>query len=90
MDKKTKVLFCNLAAISLSTAATAAPSWAKKGDKIEKCAGIVQKGKNDCGANGHSCAGMAKKDFDPNEWVYVRHGDCAKIKPKVLKVITVK
>ncbi|MCO5143165.1 MAG: DUF2282 domain-containing protein [Oligoflexia bacterium] len=45
----------------------------------EKCAGIVKKGMNDCGANGHACAGKAKKDNDPNEWITVSKGTCAKI-----------
>ncbi len=49
----------------------------KKG--MEKCAGIVKAGMNDCGANGHSCAGQAAKDNDPNEWVYVPKGTCEKI-----------
>ena len=34
---------------------------------MEKCAGVVKAGKNDCAANGHSCAGMAKKNSDANE-----------------------
>ncbi len=50
---------------------------AKKG--FEKCAGIVKAGHNDCGANGHSCAGQAKMDNDANEWVYLPEGTCDKI-----------
>lgn len=46
---------------------------------MEKCAGIVKAGKNDCAANGHSCAGMAKKDADKNEWVKVPAGTCNKL-----------
>ena len=70
--------------------AQAAPSWAKKGDKLEKCAGVVKKGKNDCGANGHSCGGQAKKDNDPNEWVYMPEGLCEKITGgKVVKTLKV-
>ncbi len=47
----------------------------------EKCAGIAKSGSNDCGAldGSHGCAGQAKKDGDPNEWVYVPKGTCAKI-----------
>jgi len=47
----------------------------------EKCGGIAKQGKNDCGAlNGkHGCSGMASADNDPNEWVYVPQGTCAKI-----------
>ncbi len=46
---------------------------------MEKCAGIVKQGMNDCGANGHDCAGKAAVDSDPNEWIYVPEGTCEKI-----------
>ncbi len=59
--------------------AEAAPKWAKKGDTIVKCRGIAKAGANDCGANGHDCAGYAKKDNDPKEWMYVPQGVCKKI-----------
>jgi len=45
----------------------------------EKCSGIVKKGKNDCGANGHSCGGKAATDGDKNEWIYMPKGLCEKI-----------
>ena len=69
---------------------SAAPKWAKKGDTIVKCKGIAKKGMNDCGANGHGCAGQAKKDNDPNEWVYMPDGLCEKVGGKVLKKKKVK
>lgn len=50
---------------------------AKEG--FEKCAGIVKKGMNDCGAKGHSCSGKSVKDGDPDEWIYVPEGTCEKI-----------
>ena len=51
------------------------------GEVIVKCAGIAKKGKNHCGANGHACNGLSAKDpkikdFDKNEWVYVRKEVC--------------
>ncbi|NER24302.1 MAG: DUF2282 domain-containing protein [Symploca sp. SIO1C2] len=46
---------------------------------MEKCAGIVKAGMNDCGANDHSCSGGAEKDGDANEWIYVPEGTCEKI-----------
>lgn len=46
---------------------------------MEKCYGIVKKGMNQCGANGHSCEGQAAVDGDPNEWIYVPEGTCNKI-----------
>lgn len=45
----------------------------------EKCYGIAKAGKNDCGANGHSCAGQAVKDGDGKEWIKVPKGTCEKI-----------
>lgn len=56
-----------------------APKWAKKGSTVVKCKGIVKKGQNDCGANGHACSGKAAKDNDPNEWIYLPEGVCEKI-----------
>ena len=51
------------------------------GEIIVKCAGIVKKGKNHCGANGHKCSGLSAenpdiKDFDKNEWIYLRKEVC--------------
>ncbi|NEP14014.1 MAG: DUF2282 domain-containing protein [Symploca sp. SIO2C1] len=46
---------------------------------MEKCAGIARKGMNDCGTSQHDCAGLAKEDSDPEEWVYVPEGTCKKI-----------
>ena len=80
MNKKTLgLLSFTGAAMMAATVSAMTPDWAAKGSTIEKCAGVAAKGKNDCGANDHSCAGHAKKDNDPNEWVYVPAGVCAKI-----------
>ena len=65
-----------LVAAGLATAGSTA--LAAKGDN-EKCAGIVKAGKNDCSTAGHSCAGEAKTDGGPDEWVYVPKGTCEKI-----------
>lgn len=52
---------------------------------FEKCQGIAKAGMNDCGANGHTCAGKAEVDGDKNEWVYVPEGTCEKIVGGVVK-----
>ncbi|MBY5990615.1 DUF2282 domain-containing protein [Ferrimonas balearica] len=54
----------------------------------EKCAGVAKKGMNDCGSldGSHGCAGQAKMDNDPNEWVYVPEGTCKKLGGTVAKV----
>ena len=64
----------SLLSMSLSTTAVAG----EKADK-EKCYGVAEAGKNDCAANGHSCAGQAKVDNDPTEWKYVPKGECEKM-----------
>lgn len=69
----TGVLAVGIAAVANNQEASAG----KPG--MEKCAGIVKAGKNDCAANDHSCGGMAEKDSDPNEWIYVPEGTCSKI-----------
>jgi uncharacterized membrane protein len=61
-----------LAAGTMGTA-VAADAAAK-----DKCYGVAMAGKNDCASNGHSCAGQAKKDKDPNEWKHMSADDCAK------------
>ena len=46
---------------------------------MEKCMGIVNTGKNDCGTSKHACAGQATTDADAEEWVYLPTGICEKI-----------
>ncbi len=52
---------------------------------FEKCQGIAKMAKNDCGTSKHACAGMATVDNDPEEWVYVPDGTCAKIAGGTIK-----
>jgi len=46
---------------------------------MEKCAGIVKAGLNDCGTSEHDCAGMSTVDAHPEEWIHVPQGTCQKI-----------
>lgn len=62
-----------LAIIASSTAMMTSPAQALV---EEKCYGIAKKALNDCGANGHACAGQARVDNDPEEWIYVPQGTC--------------
>ena len=64
----------SLMAVSVNPAHAAEPAKDK-----EKCYGIAKAGKNDCAANGHSCAGQSKVDNDPTEWKFVPKGDCEKL-----------
>ncbi len=52
---------------------------------MEKCAGIVKAGLNDCGTSKHDCSGKATVDGDPEEWIYVPAGTCEKIMGATLK-----
>ena len=48
--------------------------------QFERCFGVNASGKNDCGARGvHACAGESKTANDPQSWIYVPTGTCAKI-----------
>ena len=72
--------------------ASSFPSTVKNpvvGEIIVKCAGIVKKGQNHCGANGHDCTALSAKDpkikdFDPNEWIYVRKEVCEATPGKII------
>ena len=65
-----------LVLLGLGTSANLAV--AAKGD-TEKCAGIAKAGGNDCGTSKSACAGSSKVDRDPEAWVLVPKGTCAKI-----------
>jgi len=78
MDNQQKLLSVaigGLLALGLAGTASAADK------NMEKCYGIAKAGMNDCGSKkaGHSCAGHATKDSDPNDFVAVPKGTCDKI-----------
>lgn len=63
-------------AVGLVLAVQAPPARAAS---MEKCYGINAVAKNDCAAGTHSCAGQATKARDPQSFVLLPAGDCAKI-----------
>ena len=67
-------------ALALGTALTiaSAPLTAHAADN-EKCFGVAMKGKNDCAAGAHSCAGQATKDGDKASFIAVPAGLCARL-----------
>lgn len=66
-------------AAALTTTAHAG-DWTKaKGIKTEKVYGIAKAGKNDCANKSHQCAGQAKVDNDPSEWIFLPKGVSEKI-----------
>lgn len=91
ITKKCLLGLCVVAGIlGLSTSVMSGPPAAPK--VWEKCAGVAMKGKNDCGSinKTHKCAGKAKVNRSPHEWVYVPEGTCDKIGGKVYKKVGVK
>ena len=76
---KTTLISSALAGL-IALGALSATSQAADDDKnTEKCYGVAKAGKNDCAANGHSCAGQAKSDANGKEWVKVPKGTCERI-----------
>ncbi len=65
------------AVVSIGLACASGAALAKQ--EMEKCYGIAKAGKNDCGTKTHGCAGQAKVDSDPTEWVFVAKGTCSKL-----------
>jgi uncharacterized membrane protein len=65
--------------ISLGAVATGPGAIAADAPKMEKCAGIVKAGKNDCQTSNSACAGSAKKDGQKDAWIYVPQGTCDRI-----------
>ena len=45
----------------------------------ERCYGVARQGANDCATARHSCAGQSAEPRDPNEWIMVPAGVCAKL-----------
>ena len=65
-------------AVAISMAVIATPA-AAEGVKGEKCYGVSAAGKNDCQTTPSSCAGSSKVDRQPDAFVYLPAGTCAKI-----------
>lgn len=76
---KNNVAYTALAGVfALSMGASSGQVMAEEAT-VERCAGVVKAGMNDCGTSKHACAGQAKVDNDPEEWILVPTGTCAKI-----------
>ena len=54
---------------------------AQAGDaaKMEKCYGVAKASKNDCAGAAHACAGQAKVDASPKEFISVPKGTCERL-----------
>jgi uncharacterized membrane protein len=76
---KNNVAYTALAGVLALGVGAASAHVAAEEATTERCAGIVKAGMNDCGTSKHACAGQAKVDNDPEEWILVPTGTCAKI-----------
>lgn len=81
MEIKTKKMVGQIAitAMTVGLAVTSTHAIAKSQCAVEKCYGIAKKGKNECGTSRHACAGLAKTNNDPNDWIMVLKGSCKTI-----------
>ena len=79
MNIKQEILIKTAIAGVLSASLATAVVAEEKKPETERCAGIVKEGMNDCATSQHSCAGQAKEDYDPDEWISVPVGTCKKI-----------
>jgi len=90
MTNTDKLLASTFTAIlGVATTVSLAHAVPNQPEAWEKCAGIAQAGKNDCGAldGKHGCAGQATENNSSNEWVYVPQGTCEKIVGGVVKKV---
>ena len=54
-------------------------AFAAEGDGMEKCAGVIKAGKNDCATSMNACHSHVKVDSHPEAWIFVPKGTCDKI-----------
>lgn len=81
-----------LVALSLSgsPAFAATPKIPELPSGWEACGGVAKAGMNDCAVKTslHSCVGMAKKDNEPDSYVFLPKGLCTKIANGTVLAIT--
>lgn len=59
--------------------AAAKRAYAEQRGATEMCFGVARGGHNDCRTAAHICAGWARKDYDPQAYVYLPAGTCERI-----------
>ncbi len=92
LKKNTIIHSALLVALSLAgtNAFAAAPKVPDLPSGWEACGGVAKAGMNDCAVKTslHSCVGMAKKDGEPDSYVFLPKGLCAKISNGTVLPIT--
>lgn len=93
MTKKNAIVH-SAVLVALSLAGTQAMAAAPKVPELpsgwEACGGVAKAGMNDCAVKTslHSCVGMAKKDNEPDSYVFLPKGLCGKIANGTVLAIT--
>jgi uncharacterized membrane protein len=92
MKKSPMIHSALLVALSMAgaQAAAAAPKIPELPNGWEACGGVAKAGMNDCAVKTslHSCVGMAKKDNEPDSYVFLPKGLCGKIANGTVLAIT--
>jgi len=79
MKYDTTIIHAALASVvALGLTVTAGTALAKD-PQMEKCAGIVKSGKNDCATSSNACHGHVSVDASSEAWIYLPKGTCEKI-----------
>ncbi len=79
LNTKTLLGSALAAATSIATAGAFAGPAAQPEFSFEKCYGVAKAAQNDCQTATHSCAGTSTADNQPDAWIYVPAGTCAKL-----------
>lgn len=65
--------------LALGALTTASQGIAAEGDGMEKCAGVIKAGHNDCATSKNACHSHVTTDSNPEAWIFVPKGTCDKI-----------
>lgn len=76
--KKTSIFAAIVTAVALNTTNASAQGMEKCKVVDKNGRGLIKAAKADCAGGGHSCAGQNKAG-DPESWIMVPKGQCAKI-----------
>lgn len=68
-----------IAAAAPTTTTTTNATTTTTAQPLEKCYGVAKAGKADCDTNLAQCPDQPTADRDPNYWIYVPQGLCARL-----------
>ena len=79
MEKIVKSAIAGVLALTTVSSIITSSNVSAAEQQAEKCFGIAKAGMNDCETAAASCAGSAKKDSQPDAYLFVPQGLCNKI-----------